>query len=49
MNEDVKLITRVNDEMTISSHNVIPAGRQVTQEDIDNFVNKIKKNIKDNK
>lgn len=48
--EEIKKITseenldsRVNDKNVISSHNVIPNGRQVTRKDIDNFVNKIKK------
>jgi hypothetical protein len=42
-NED-KLESLVNDKNVVSTHNVIPNGRQVNRKDIDNFVERIKSN-----
>lgn len=43
LNDETKLKSRVNDDTVISTKNVIPTGREVTREDVDKFVEKVKK------
>jgi hypothetical protein len=43
---DDKVIDKANDKLVITSHNVIPSGRQINKDDIDNFVEKIKEEKK---
>jgi hypothetical protein len=46
MKENKNKIEHIEKSKTISSHNVIPSGRQVTKDDVKNFVENYKKNEK---